>query len=223
MIHGRNLTPSETLPMTVADPGGRCRRAPPYGSRFFHFDIQIFRNVAASGVGPPPPTGNPGSATEWKYFNCPFLLFGTAPNSMPPPGAPGVSPAQAQVALARRRRRRPQRSASADALDEADNVPRDFDENAYLAGRVPLISERDYTPAPPPPGTVHKGLLWLKVPRVNVIQRPMNTDLISTSQTTIMHSTEMSHYHITSYDNTHTRTHTRTHTHTELQCSGQIW
>ena len=36
--------------------------APPQGSRFFHFDIQIFQNVAASGVGttprgrrPPPP------------------------------------------------------------------------------------------------------------------------------------------------------------------------
>ena len=44
-------------------------RRPPYGSRFFRFDIQIFRNVAASGVGAPPyevgapPTGNPGSAT----------------------------------------------------------------------------------------------------------------------------------------------------------------
>ena len=39
----------------------------PQGSRFFHFDIQIFWNVAASGVGAPtrlaPPTGNPGSVT----------------------------------------------------------------------------------------------------------------------------------------------------------------
>ena len=48
---------------------GRARRAPPYGSRFFRFDMQNFRNVAASGVhGLPyevhaPPTGNPGSAT----------------------------------------------------------------------------------------------------------------------------------------------------------------
>ena len=54
----------------MADPGGRHRRAPPYGSRFFRFDIQIFQNVAASGVGAPPyevgapPTGNPGSATD---------------------------------------------------------------------------------------------------------------------------------------------------------------
>ena len=42
--------------------------AHPHGSRFFRFDIQIFRNVAASGVGAPPmrlapPMGNPGSAT----------------------------------------------------------------------------------------------------------------------------------------------------------------
>ena len=50
---------------------------PPYGPRFFCFDIQIFQNVATSGVAPPPPyevgapptrsapppTGNPGSAT----------------------------------------------------------------------------------------------------------------------------------------------------------------
>ena len=40
----------------------------PQGSRFFHFDIQILWNVAASGVARPPtrlapPTGNPGSAT----------------------------------------------------------------------------------------------------------------------------------------------------------------
>ena len=68
-----------------------------------------------------------------------------------------MSPAaQAQAAAAaRRRRRRPQRSASADALDAPDDAvsPRgDWDENAYLAGRVPLISERDYTPLPPAPG-----------------------------------------------------------------------
>ena len=42
---------------------GRRQRAPPYRSKFFHFDIQIFQNIAASGVGtplyevgaPPPP------------------------------------------------------------------------------------------------------------------------------------------------------------------------
>ena len=49
--------------------GAPPARAPPYRSRFFRFDIQIFRNIAASGVGVPPyevgapPTGNPGSAT----------------------------------------------------------------------------------------------------------------------------------------------------------------
>ena len=54
-------------------PSGRSRGVPlahaPHGSRFFHFDIQIFQNVAASGVGAPlrgqhPPMGNPGSATD---------------------------------------------------------------------------------------------------------------------------------------------------------------
>ena len=49
--------------------GSRGGRAPPYGSRFFRFDMQNFLNVAASGVHAPPyevhapPTGNPGSAT----------------------------------------------------------------------------------------------------------------------------------------------------------------
>ena len=50
--------------------GAHPAHAPPYRSRFFHFDMQNFQNVATSGVhGPPyevhaPPTGNPGSATE---------------------------------------------------------------------------------------------------------------------------------------------------------------
>ena len=57
----------------LADLGGPrpARAPPPYGSRFFHFDMQNFQNVAASEVhGPPyevhapPPTGNPGSATD---------------------------------------------------------------------------------------------------------------------------------------------------------------
>ena len=55
--------------VTVVDPGGAAGVPPPlHGSRFFRFDIQIFRNVAASGLAPPtrsaPPTENPGSATE---------------------------------------------------------------------------------------------------------------------------------------------------------------
>ena len=57
--------------ISLADLGGGARpaRAPPYGSRFFHFDMQNFRNVAASGVHSlpyevhAPPTGNPGSTT----------------------------------------------------------------------------------------------------------------------------------------------------------------
>ena len=38
---------------------GRRQRAPPQESRFFHFDIQIFQNVAASGVGAPYEVGAP--------------------------------------------------------------------------------------------------------------------------------------------------------------------
>ena len=37
---------------TVADPGGAAG-ARPQGSRFFHFDIRIFQNVVALGVGAP--------------------------------------------------------------------------------------------------------------------------------------------------------------------------
>ena len=51
----------------LADLGGPARRTPPpQGSRFFHFDIQNFRNVTALGVpmrSTPPPMGTPGSAT----------------------------------------------------------------------------------------------------------------------------------------------------------------
>ena len=59
----------------------------PLRARFFRFDIQILRNVAALGVHAPPyevhapPTGNPGSATA-SYISmlcscsaiCVFLL-----------------------------------------------------------------------------------------------------------------------------------------------------
>ena len=67
---------------TLVDLGGvHPVHTPSYRSRFFHFDMQNFWNVAASGVhGPPydihaPPTGNPGSATAkhqiftWKLAN----------------------------------------------------------------------------------------------------------------------------------------------------------
>ena len=39
--------------------GGAAGARPPYGSRFFRFDIQIFLNVAASGVGAPYEVGAP--------------------------------------------------------------------------------------------------------------------------------------------------------------------
>ena len=39
--------------------GGAAGAPPPYRSRFFRFDIQIFRNVATSGVGAPPTRSPP--------------------------------------------------------------------------------------------------------------------------------------------------------------------
>ena len=49
--------------------GGRARRMPPYGTKFFHFHIHFWQKVPMSEVhtpltGPHPPTGNPGSATD---------------------------------------------------------------------------------------------------------------------------------------------------------------
>ena len=64
------------LPLLIGGSrGGAPGARPPYGSRFFRFDMQNFRNIAALGVhGPPyevhaPPKGNPGSAT----VTCTFL------------------------------------------------------------------------------------------------------------------------------------------------------
>ena len=50
---------------------GRRQRMPPYGPRFFRFDIQIFRNVAASRVGAPPLRGRcPPHGKSWiRYWN----------------------------------------------------------------------------------------------------------------------------------------------------------
>ena len=70
-IHVLSIVIEGYKALPLADLGGAPGARPPYGSRFFHFDMQNFRNVAASGVhGPrtrstPPPTGNPGSATDY--------------------------------------------------------------------------------------------------------------------------------------------------------------
>ena len=50
----------------LADPGGAAGARPPKCPDFFVL-TQIFRNVAASGVGAPP-TGNPGSATVFIHI-----------------------------------------------------------------------------------------------------------------------------------------------------------
>ena len=66
----RHMLQKKTHKLDMYSGGSRGAAArAPYGSRFFRFDIQIFQNVAASGVGSPPrgqrpPTGNPGSATD---------------------------------------------------------------------------------------------------------------------------------------------------------------
>ena len=58
--------------ISLADPGGHRQRMPPPPNRinFFHFHIHFCRKVYVSEVGAPqwvgaPPTGNPGSATEY--------------------------------------------------------------------------------------------------------------------------------------------------------------
>ena len=53
--------------ITLADLGGaHPARAPPYESRFFHFDMQIFWNVATSGVhGPPMRSTPPPYGKSW--------------------------------------------------------------------------------------------------------------------------------------------------------------
>ena len=64
---------------SLADLGG-VPGARPLGSRFFRFDIQNFQNVTASGVHAPPevhapPTGNPGSATDFGVHFYFFILL----------------------------------------------------------------------------------------------------------------------------------------------------
>ena len=68
MSKRKNPDPYETVCSGGSRGGAAGTRPPPQGSRFFCFDIQNFRNIAASGVGTPlrgwrPPMGNPGSAT----------------------------------------------------------------------------------------------------------------------------------------------------------------
>ena len=73
----------------------RWRAPPPQGSRFFHVDIQNFRNVTASLVGahtirswrPHPLSGNPGSATAftWKSDLMNFIqIHENQQNACPP-------------------------------------------------------------------------------------------------------------------------------------------
>ena len=55
--------------------GGRPARAPPYGSRFFRFDMQNFWNIAASGVhGPPYEVHAPPYGKSW-IRHCVWLII----------------------------------------------------------------------------------------------------------------------------------------------------
>ena len=47
----------------VADPGGAAGARPPKGPDFFVLTCKFFE-TATSGVGAPPPTGNPGSIAD---------------------------------------------------------------------------------------------------------------------------------------------------------------
>ena len=47
----------------------------PYRSRFFHFDIQIFRKVATSGVGAPPWGWHPSYGKSWICYWLQWLCF----------------------------------------------------------------------------------------------------------------------------------------------------
>ena len=58
--------------LTLADLGGHAWHTPPYGSRFFHFDIQNFHNIAASGVHAPPMRSMP---PLWEIWICHWLII----------------------------------------------------------------------------------------------------------------------------------------------------
>ena len=66
----------------MADLGGGPGACPPtpQGSRFFHFDIQSFRNVTASGVAPPPPPTRSTSPYGKSWIrHCQWLRFWNPP------------------------------------------------------------------------------------------------------------------------------------------------
>ena len=62
---GRELESTPNPPHHSGGSRGCHQCMPPYGSRFFHFDIQIFWNVATSGVGAPPMRSAPPYGKSW--------------------------------------------------------------------------------------------------------------------------------------------------------------
>ena len=69
----------ESRPLAVADPGGVPPAHAPLRVQILLFDIQIFRNVATSGVGAPHEVGAP----LWEILDPPLLrgrhVLGTPP------------------------------------------------------------------------------------------------------------------------------------------------
>ena len=61
---------------------GCTQHVPPYGSRFFHFDMQNFQNVAASGVHGPPYEVH---APLWEILDPPLGPVGGARAGHVPP------------------------------------------------------------------------------------------------------------------------------------------
>ena len=83
--HGLSCYNMESDHHALAILGGHTQRTPPQGTQFFHFDIQILRNIAALGVHAPLRSPRPplreilGSATamvlHWSYSSIYFCLY----------------------------------------------------------------------------------------------------------------------------------------------------
>ena len=59
---------SKSKPESLADPGGRRRRAPPQQDPFLSFLHTFPPKSVHVGGEHPPPTGNPGSATDSEWY-----------------------------------------------------------------------------------------------------------------------------------------------------------
>ena len=65
---------TQLLILCIGGSRGRAQCMPPYGSRFFHFDIQNFWNVTALGFHTPPTRSMPPPL--WEILDPPLLCVG---------------------------------------------------------------------------------------------------------------------------------------------------